>query len=154
VGIVQGIIRFHWVDTVAGTGQRTARYVDYNLGYNQVTKTSFEYKVENVLLYNTLKTAMADAPATVTRLLDRAEIFIYASTPDFFTYQQIVSTQGTGLTGSEIQPTYSNVKGDDALGMFTSRGLRYGKIKVSKQTVDSLLVSPIMAGTNLRGTVY
>jgi hypothetical protein len=152
-GIAQLTIRFHWVDTVAGTGARTARYCDYTTDYVPMT-SAFEYKIENINLYNTLKLAMADAPPTVTRLMEPAEIFAYISTPDYATYHQVVSTQGTGLTGSEIQPNYTNVKGDDALGMFTARGLRRGTIKIAKQTMDSLVISPIMSGTNLRGTNY
>jgi hypothetical protein len=152
--IAQAIIRFNWHDSDIVTKAHTVRYYDYDAGFLPFNGTSFEYKIENTALYGALSTGMGAAPANVVRLIDRCDISVYLSTPDYFRYRQATLTQGNGLTGSEIAPVYTNIKGEDVLGLFTSRAMRTGKITITDKTVDSLIASPLLTHTNLKGTVY
>jgi hypothetical protein len=152
-GLSQLIIRFNWWDTSAGT-PKTYHSTDYNAGYYPMGQSAgFAYRIDNQQLVFALRDGMGPAPANTIRLLDRSDIFVYLSTPDYYTYYQVALTSGTGLTGSEIAPIYTNVKGN-ALGLFTSRGSKSGKITITTKTVDSLVHNPILSSTNLRGTIY
>jgi hypothetical protein len=154
VGVVQVIIRFNWVDSNTITHARSNHFYDYDAGYMPLSNGQFDYQVHNTQLYSALSVGMGVAPANTIRLLDRSDISIYFGTQDFVSYQSAALTQGTGLTGSEIEPVYTNVKGSGALGLFTSRGMRTGKMTITDATVDSLIISPLLQSANLKGTIY
>ena len=154
VGLVQGFIRFKWVDSNIINGSKIARYYDYNLGYTNVSANSFAYSVKNMDLHTAIFSGMGNAPDNIVRLIDRCEIKVYLGTYDFNTYLQVAAVQGTGLTGNEIQPTYTNIKGKDVLGLFTARGLRAGPITITNNTVVALVNSSYLAKARIVGTVY
>lgn len=153
VSMAHGIIGFNW-DDVDAANVHTHRHYDFDAGYVAFTKSTFQFSVPSAVLYNALNLAMGDAPAGVKRLLDRCDITVYVSTPDYQNYKQALDAAGTGLTGSDITPVYTNIQGENAIGLFTSRAVHTGKITITSQTVDSLFISPIMANNNIRGTVY
>lgn len=153
--VAELILRFNWADSDINTHTKTFRSSDYDFGFQALsTQNAFDYQINNIDMYSAVKSALGTAPASTIRLLDRCQLFVYMGTPDYYTYEQIQLTQGTGLTGSQIEPIYTNVKGANVLGLFTSRGVRSGYIAIEQRTIDSLIASPIMSGTNLRGTVY
>ena len=153
-GIAQGFIRFHWVDSNIYNGAKTPNYGDYSLGYSGFTQNAFQYSPKDLDLYGAVNSVMGIAPSNIRRLLDRCELYFYLGTYDFYNYIEAESIQGTGLTGSDIQPVYTNIKGKNVVGLFTSRGLRHGYITLTNQTVDSLVFSPITANAKIVGTVY
>ena len=152
-GIGQGVIRFNWVDSDITTHIRTPRYYDDNLGY-QVTTSNFIYSKSHIDLYYDLANGMGVAPANVVRLIDRCDFFAYISTQDFANYYNNSQIQGTGLTGSEIEPLYTNIMGANALGIYTAKAGRTDRITLTTATVDSLIASPVMQQTLLVGTAY
>ncbi len=153
VAIAQAIIRFNWVDSNIVTHSITRNYFDDNFGYlSYATSTSFQKK--NIDLYYDLSNGMGTAPANVIRLIDRCDFYLYLGTPEFNTYINNSLVQGTGLTGTEIEPVYTNIAGANVLGLFTAKANRTGKVTISNATVDSLIASPIMANTLLKGTAY
>lgn len=152
-GVAQLFVRFNWVDSNISDGTKAGHYYDYDAGYLQGSG-SYRFSIADDQLYNALRTGMGPAPANTVRLLDRADLIFYLSTNDFYNYYLISQTQGTGITGSEIQPVYTNVKGTDALGLYTAKAQKQGKITITKRTVDSLIVSPVLAPMNIIGTVY
>ncbi len=152
--IAQTIVRFNWEDSNIITKTKTSRFYDHDAGTQLFAGTQFEFKMENTSLYNALSTGMGKAPDNVIRLIDRCDITVYISTPDYNNYRQAMLVQGNGLTGSEIAPVYTNVKGENVLGLFTSRAMRTGKITITDRTVDSLVISPLLTHTNLKGTRY
>lgn len=153
VSIAQAIIRFRWSDSDITTTVKTPHYYDYDAGFRTAVNGVFDIEIQNVALYNALATGMKKAPANQARLLDRVEIFVYMSTPDFATYRERSLIQGTGLTGNEIQPVYTNIQGE-ALGLFTSKGWRNGLITMTSVTVDSLKAHALFAESNIKGTLY
>ena len=152
--VAQIIIRFNWVDSNYVTFTTTQHYADDDLGLVPVANGAFNITLNNVDLYSAIRAALGPAPASTLRLMNRCTLFAYLGTPDYYTYEQIQASQGTGLTGSEIEPVYTNVKGANVLGLYTSRGSRIGNISISSQTIDSLIASPIMTTVNIKGTAY
>ncbi len=158
VAVVQSFIRFFWVDSVGVPGgAKTPNYYDFDLGYTGVTPanlTAFNYNVKNADVFNALTTGMGAAPTNIYRLMDRAELFVYLGTSDFNTYVTIQSLQGTGLTGNEVQPVYTNITGKNVLGLYTSRGLRTGMFTLSNKTIQALADSPSARIVKVVGTAY
>ncbi len=156
--LAQCIIRFNYADSNYSTHTYTTKSFDYNIGYKQMIFPlgfgEIDYSIPNSEFYNAISSGLGVAPPYVIRLLDKCDIFVYLGTQDFFNYQQNSLVQGVGLTGSEIEPVYTNIKGGDALGLFTSRGMRQGKLKISDNTIDSLILNPITSQANIKGRVH
>jgi hypothetical protein len=152
--VAQAVIRFNWYDSNIVTKTLTPRYYDLDAGYIGLINSNIEYKIENRSLYNGLSSGMGTAPENVIRLLDRCDLTMYLSTSDYNNYRLAIQAQGNGLTASEIAPVYTNIKGANVLGLFTSRAKRSGKITINERTVDSLVASPLLSHTKLKGTIY
>ena len=144
VGILQGVLRFNWIDSNGSTHTMTPQSYNFDLGYTYMTYNAFGFSIPTTSLYSALAAGMGPAPTATYRLLDRCQLFVYESTNDFNTYLQVAQSAGTGLTGSQIEPTYTNVKGKNVLGLFTARGGRNGYVTIDLPTMDSLEVSPVI----------
>lgn len=155
IGVVQAIITFNWDDSDITTGARTHRSYDYDAGYLPInTGNGFVYSIPNISLYNGLSLGMGTAPSNIRRLIDRCDITVYASTHDYLQYHNALEAQGTGLTGSDIAPVFTNVKGENAIGLFTAKAKHTGKITITDRTIDSLFISPILAKAKIAGKAY
>lgn len=152
--VAQAVIRFNWSDSDFVNKTTTPRYYDYDAGYVSLANSNIEYKIENKSLYNAISTGMGKAPDNVIRLLNRCDVTMYLSTSDYNNYRLAMLSQGTGLTASEIAPVYTNIKGKNVLGLFTSKAMRTGKITITSKTVDSLIGSPTLSHVKIKGTVY
>jgi hypothetical protein len=152
--VAQIIFRFLWSDSNAITKSVVPDSVDMNLGYQLVNGGTITYSVSNLSFYQALANGMGTAPANIYRLLNRAELFVYASTLDYNNYYQNSLTQGVGLTGNEIEPMLTNIQGANTLGLFTSKGYRSGFLTLTYITVDSLEASPYLTQAKIAGTVY
>lgn len=151
--IAQTIIRFNWVDSDAVTGAKTFHYYDFDAGYNALSSKgkTVDFTIKNQTMFSAMAVGMGKAPANTYRLMEPCDLTLYLSTSDYSKYQQAMLFQGTGLTASEISPIYTNVKGKDALGLFTSRAMRTGKIIISDMTIDSLRLNPILDQVKING---
>ena len=153
--LVQAVLRFNWWDSVGTTGgAKTAHYYDFNLGSTYLDGNSFSYIEKNQDLFTAIATGLGTAPPNIYRLIDRCQLTVYMGTYDFNTYLAIQSLQGTGLTGNEIQPTYTNIKGKNVLGLFTSRGYRTGPVTLSTNTIIALKDSSATSQARVWGTIY
>ncbi len=155
--VAQAFIRFHWVDSNIVTGLIASKSYDYNLGYKDLSSFQnkfFTYQVPNTDMYNAINTAMVRAPENTVRLMDRCELLMYLGTEDFYNYIKVEALQGTGLTGNEIQPTFTNLKGANVLGLYTSRCMRKGYVTITNNTIQALKISDVVAAQRIVGTVY
>ncbi len=152
--ISQLFIRFNWVDSNIVSHQKAAHSYDYDAGYQSIANNNFDYTIDDISLYTAMATGLGTAPANTQRLIDRSDIIVYLGTQDFSNYQQTSLTQGTGLTGSEIEPIYTNIKGANVLGLFTSRAMKSGKLTITLNTIDSLMLHPLLQNANIKGTAY
>lgn len=147
----EGVIRFHYVDKDA-SGVQTDRSVDWSFASAQRIEgtPSLILSVPERSFYSFLRSSIPDAPANTTRYMDTAEVFVWASGPDFATYQQINGAQG-GLTADQIKPIYTNIKGKDVYGLFTSRANRFRVAGIDDISLDSLIKSPSTRALNFVG---
>jgi len=150
------IIRFNWLDSNINTHEKTPHYYDFVLGNKTLANTSnsITYQTKNTALYSAVASGIGTAPANVRRLIDRCDVIAYVTTYDYYRYQQASFTQGVGLTGNEIHPIYTNIKGENTLGIYTSRGMHQGKITLTDNTVDSLKKNSVVANVRIIGTAY
>jgi len=149
--IAQAIIRFNWADSNAVTGAKTYHSYDFDAGYAPVDKKTVTFSLKNQTMFSAIASGLGAAPANTYRLFEPCDLTIYLSTSDYSKYQQAMLFQGTGLTASEISPVYTNIKGKDALGLFTSRAKKTGKIIISDMTVDSLRYNPTLEQVKIAG---
>jgi hypothetical protein len=154
VSIAQSVFRFYWTDSNMLSGAKTNHFGDFFAGNKTIGGNQFNYKILNNELYAGIRNALGPAPANTARLLGRVELFVYLGTPDYSNYEQTSLIKGTGLTGNDIQPVYTNIKGANVLGLFTSRGVRSGLITITGNTIDSLIVSPLLQQANIKGPSY
>jgi hypothetical protein len=160
-GVAQAIIRFNWVDSNNITQELTNRSFDYNFGYvlgvNVLPGSpavQFNYEVENLTLYSAIFAGMGNAPPNIFRLINKCEIIVFLSTIDFYNYAQASNIQNTGITGTYAEPIASNIKGTDAIGLFTARAMRSGTVLINPSTVDSLMVNPLLLPLRICGAFY
>ncbi|HQE12988.1 MAG TPA: hypothetical protein PLQ78_09575, partial [Flavipsychrobacter sp.] len=71
---------------------------------------------------------------------------------ELYDYIIVTNSQSGGLTGDQIKPTFTNIKGKDVYGLFSSRGTKFYKnIPISGATIDSLKVNPITSDLGIVG---
>lgn len=158
VYVMQMYIRFNWLDSNTVTGVKTVRYSDYNVDQQLIASSSnqsFDFKLTNLAFYNAVSAGLGTPGDSVTvRLMGKLGLTFYAATNDYYQYMQASALQGVGLTATDVEPTYTNMKGANVLGLYTSRGSRTGQIALTQQTIDSLMASPITANAKIVGTAY
>lgn len=145
--VVQAYLRLHWVDKNVGTGVQTDQYADWNFdNENHLGGSQYlDLQANNNALFKFLRNAMGPAPQGVERYIDSSDLIIYGGSADFYTYSVYYGVPGTGLTGSDIQPIYTNIKGKNVLGLFASRGERIRKsIGFSNFTIGLMKNSGIL----------
>jgi len=155
VQFLQGTLTFNWLDSNnLPPHVETPHSADFSLGTVTNKSNAFDFSPTDLSLYFAIRSSMGAAPVGISRILAPFTLTVYAGTPDLYTYQQISLTQGTGLTGNEIEPTYTNMKGKNVLGIFTSRGYRKGNVILSLQTVDTLMTSQYTTDCRIVGSTF
>ena len=132
------------------------RYEEKNSAYNPVKITSVvkliplvksipnENSPMNISVsaedfYRALQGEIAPAGNNITRFLDTPDVVIAAAGQELKTYIDVTSSQG-GITYDQIKPFYTNMKGENVLGLFSSRAtVNSNQIQFSKATNDSIL---------------
>ena len=151
--IAEYVVGFNWVDSNILTGTRTYHSGNYDLGFMAMTNGAFNYNVNNVDMFSAVRSVLGVAPANTLRFMNLTSLTAYLSTFDYSTYEQLQSSAGTGLTGNEIEPVYTNVKVANVLGLFTAKGTRTGYTSIDVVTIDSIKVNPITSPSNVKGAV-
>ena len=150
----QGIIRFHYEDKDLASGAVTRQYADWSFASAATTTSpgNFQLSLPALDFYSGLRDAIGDAATGHGRYLDSSDIFIWAATPDVYTYQQVSITQGNSLTSDEIKPSYTNIKGKNALGLFAARAMiKDTTVGFSVSTIDSFENNPITLPCHILG---
>ncbi|HEY9177873.1 MAG TPA: hypothetical protein VIN07_09295 [Flavipsychrobacter sp.] len=153
--MLEGYIRFNYVEKNASTGETSRHYVDYAFD-TDVSATKAGIRTElgtlNANIYAFLNSSIGAAAPNVERLMDSCDIFVYAASPEIYYYRLINLGQTGGITSDNIQPNYTNFAGTNVIGVLGSRGMRaYYGAAISKPTLDSLRESPITASLRITG---
>lgn len=145
--IIEGFIRFYYWEKDLVNGSEVQKYFDFPLPVTPTKPTPSTTTITTLQeqLRAGFVSGMGPAPETVQRFMDDCELFLYAKTSDYVDYSTLAGLLGSsGLTSNEIKPTYSNIKGKDAYGLFSSRAFRWGRhLPISSRTLDSLNTNPI-----------
>jgi hypothetical protein len=147
---LEGIIRFHWVDKDLTTNVQTRRYADYLFASGPADGTK-PLEASNFSFYSFLKQSMTASPG-IARYMDSCDFYIFAGGQDFYNYVLTSQLQSSGLTADQIKPVYTNIKGKDVLGLFSSRTYRIRlDVPIDSATIDSIRVNPATAPLNFQG---
>lgn len=153
--MIEGYIRFNYVDKNIVTNQETSHHVDYAFDNEMdVTKagTVFELTTLNSNIFGFLNSAISPAPENIERYMDSCDVYVYAASPELYFYNLINQGQTGGLTGDNIQPNYTNFSGNDVIGVLGSRGMRiYRNAAIEKVTMDSLKTNSLTLPLRIRG---
>ena len=152
---LEGIIRFgYWERNNINADAH--KFIDFPFATATVVNNSAELVVPNSAFYDFFQEKLGVAPANVQRFLDsNCQMFVYAGSEDFYDYQQITAAQASGLTSNEIKPIYTNLKGTDVYGLFSTRAVRYAPaIPIDAVTFDSLAANPKTQPTGLQPGPY
>lgn len=153
--MLEGYIRFHYVERNVATNEKSRHYVDYAFD-TDVSESKAGTRIElgtlNANIYAFLNSSIGAAAPNVERLMDSCDVFIYAASPEIYYYRLINYGQTGGITSDNIQPNYTNFAGTNVIGVLGSRGVRaYYNASISKPTLDSLQASPITASLRITG---
>lgn len=151
--MIEGILRFHIVEKDNATGQKKRISSDFVFGQDVKNGTEqFKMEVLNASFYGFLYDALGPAPANVVRYLDSCDFYIYCGGNELYNYKQLAALQNGSLIGDQIKPFYSNMRGDNAYGIVTSRALNVRKnVGIDQNTIDSIRLNPITKSLNIVG---
>ena len=159
----EGVIRFNYVDKNTVTGEETDKSVSYTFGNTEVAANGnpFTFQTPNIDFYTFLADAIGPAPSNIERYMDSCDVYVWAGSPELLRYKQVNQVQNSGISGDQIKPLYTNLKGN-VVGILASRtyvvfhnvplGRSAGQSGTpANYTLDSLRVNPITSSLNIRG---
>lgn len=151
--MIEGHIIFHYTDSNAATGGSVKKTADYLFGTDvKEALKQFELKTENAAIVRFLASEIGPAPAEISRYFDSCDIIIYAGSSEMFNYQQITQSQLGGLTGEQIKPIYTNMKGENVMGLIASRAVNtYYNAPIDEETIDSMTKNEMLKPLAIRG---
>lgn len=102
----------------------------------------FNMSVEHDDILKFLAAAIPAAAPGEERLLDSANLIVWAAGPDYSNYRQFAATEG-GITADQIRPVYTNIRGRDVYGLFSTRTMYLKRnVLIDAPTLDTLSSSP------------
>lgn len=141
VGVSQLILRFRWVDSSVSTHISTAHTADLTIPHTDNTSLS-DFSILNTTVYDYLNATLG-TPATVDnyRYFDSSDMIFYVAGTEYEKYSTLNQNQG-GITADEIRPIYTNIKGANVLGLFSTRAsISKLKIPFTVATKDSVALN-------------
>lgn len=122
--VAEGIIRFHYVDKNTQTGVQTDQSVDWHFNEKALTdNSSVNLSALNQSFFTFLQGAIPAPAGNIERYMDSCDLFIWVANQDYINYRT-ASQASSGLTGDQVKPIYTNIKGKDVLGLFAARTFR------------------------------
>jgi len=152
---VESKIRFRWVDRNISTGEQTNHEADYTMSTTYTFPLSsniLTMKASNAALYTFLNGTMGSPGPNIERYIDSCDLFFAAGATELYNYYRVQSIQSSGLNADQIKPIFTNIKGDDVYGIYSSRAnIIYKNVPITENTLDSLMINPITEHLNIVG---
>lgn len=153
--VLEGVIRFKYVDKNVVNNTQEDKYVDYpfaTVAKSGTNVTTYKLTTLNTSIYAFLRSSIGPAPENVERYMDSCDVYVYAGSPEIFYADQINQGQSGGLTGDNIQPNYTNFRSSDVIGIVGSRAYRvFRDAAIEKVTMDSLMTNATTEPLHIRG---
>jgi hypothetical protein len=151
--LMEGIMRFHFVEKNILTGEKKRLTADYY--YDQQVRVNpeiFNLTTLNSSIYSFLYSSFGPAPANTQRFVDSCDLIVYAGNYELYNYLQISAVQNSSLLGDQIKPYYTNIRGNNAYGLICSRAVRiYKNVGINSNTIDSMKLNKITIPLNIQG---
>ena len=137
---VEGIITFRYVDKNEITGVETPRSFDWTFSkFTVINPGNFALSTLQSEFYPAFYAGIGTAPANTARYIDSTNITVWAATSDFVNYLSYNNATG-GITADQIKPTFTNIRGKDVYGLFTSRAKIFKNgLEIGAASIDSLV---------------
>lgn len=134
------VLRFWYQETNVNTLETVHKYKDLPLVTNVLnTGAGATAVMTNSDFYRILNSELGVAPSNITRRVDTSDLMLLAGGQVLKTYIDATTAQG-GITYDQIKPNYTNFKGEDVLGIISTRSTKIMyDIPFSKNTVDSIV---------------
>lgn len=151
VYMAQLVLRFNWTDTNTETHSAVNRFADYIIDQRTVNPSSTtDFYVTNQNVYDFIAKSLGTPGDNDLRYLDSCDMFVYAAGEEYEKYNRLNQNQG-GLTTNEIRPVYTNIKGKDVMGLFSTRAsVNRLQIPIDQITRDSIAVHPLTKSLKIR----
>ncbi len=118
------MLGIHYTETnTAAVPMTTSRkYFEMTIVKNAIPLTpDVLTSISNENFYSALSSNMKAAETNIVRRIDTPDLYIIAASEEFKKYLDVNSAQG-GITFDQIKPNYTNLKGENVLGLFSNRG--------------------------------
>lgn len=157
-GAFELILRFNWTDSNLVTKTSTRRFADFNLFYtgeafipDVATAKNVKLSTLNKDIYDFLASVIGKtSDANQVRFMDSCDMFLYVAGTEFQKYKDLNTNKG-GITADEIRPIYTNIKGKDVIGLFSTKAyIKKLNLGIGAVTQDSLKTNSITRALNLR----
>jgi hypothetical protein len=152
--IGEASLNFKYRDYHIASNQSELKSVLYNLGERVVKEgnNSMTFDVYNLNVYAFLASNIRANDGTLERYMGGVDFTFYAAGQSLYNYIIVSAVQSSGLTSDQIQTKYTNIEGEDVVGIFDSRMIkRYNNIKIDPNTIDSMMRHPLTQPINIAG---
>ena len=157
VGAAELAIRFNWTDSNILTGAATHKYADFSnfssltsIVPSSTSSKSYSYSAQNKDVYQFLRDALGTPSANQYRYFDSCDMYLYVAGTEYQRYHDLNANKG-GLTADEIRPIYTNLRGLNVMGLFSTRAkTKRLQMPLGESTQDSLLTNTLTRDLNIR----
>ncbi|MCC7030528.1 MAG: hypothetical protein IT257_09495 [Chitinophagaceae bacterium] len=146
------VLRFWYQEFNINTMITTRTYRDLTLIKNVLNNgAGGNATMSNSDFYRMLNSEVGVAPSFITRRVDTADLMLITGGQVLKTYIDATTAQG-GITYDQIKPNYTNLKGEDVLGIMSTRGIKTLKdIPLTKPTIDSIVLGSLTKNLSFVG---
>jgi len=149
---LEAVLTLHYVDKALPSGVQTDKSLNIRIPAVVKTGPSFVAKLTKREIYMALANNLPKAEADLERYMDSATLTVYMGGEELYNYNNVEAVQGSGITADQIQVKYTNIKGENVLGLLNTRAKRERiNIPVSNSTLDSLTTNALTADLNFVG---
>jgi hypothetical protein len=144
---LEAYIRFRWVERLANGTGGTKDSADFMFA-STTEPNDFKngLKVANSKIWGFLQTVMGPAPEGYARYMDSCDVIIYGAGREYAEYIETLQIQSSGLTADQIKPQYTNIRGKDVFGLFTSKTTRV----LSNAYIDDMTLQALNSTASMR----
>lgn len=147
------VLRFYYQEKNTNTLVVEYKYKDLPLLKNVLANggnTSAQMK--NIDFFRILNSELKQPASYISRYVDTPDLMIMGGGDVLKTYIDVNGAQG-GITYDQIKPNYTNFKGENILGLFSTRVTKYlRQIAFTPSTVDSIINGSYTKNLNFVGT--
>ena len=157
VGAAELAIRFNWTDSNILTGAATHKYADFSsftasksIAPSTTSSQSFSFIAQNKDVYQFLRDALGTPSANQYRYFDSCDMYLYVAGTEYQRYNDLNANKG-GLTADEIRPIYTNLRGLNVMGLFSTRAkTKRLQMPFGEATKDSIATNSLTRDLNIR----